>query len=164
MIFPPSFLEQIRLRLTLSNVVGKYVRLQKRGREYVGLCPFHNEKTPSFHVVEEKEFYHCFGCGAHGDVVSFIMHTEGLTFVEAVEKLASDAGLNIPAPTVEQKKNTHKYFTLYQVCELACQFFQKCLYGSDGTQAFSYIQRRKIEKGICAQFRLGYAPAGKQLI
>src|SRR6185312_6737317 len=92
MPYPAGFLDELRSRVSLAEVVGRRVNLQKRGREYTGLCPFHKEKTPSFHVVEEKGFYHCFGCGAHGDVIGFSMQTQNLGFREAVEELARVAG------------------------------------------------------------------------
>src|SRR3546814_3593266 len=85
MAFSPQFLEELRNRLSIADVIGRKLRLQKRGREYHALCPFHNEKTPSFTISEEKGFFHCFGCGAHGDVVGFVMRNEGLSFPEAVE-------------------------------------------------------------------------------
>ena len=97
MTFPPQFLDEIRARIPLEGVIGKRVRLLRRGRELLGLCPFHKEKTPSFTVNEDKGFFHCFGCGAHGDVIGFIMRDEGLSFPEAVERLAGDAGLAMPA-------------------------------------------------------------------
>src|SRR5688572_31689222 len=96
MAFPPRFLEELRNRLSLAQVAGRRLKLIRRGREYVALCPFHQEKTPSFAVVEEKGFFHCFGCGAHGDVIGFTMRSEGLAFPEAVEKLAQEAGLPLP--------------------------------------------------------------------
>src|SRR3954469_3525067 len=96
MAFPPEFLEEIRRRLPLSGVVGRRVRLAKKGREFEGLCPFHNEKTPSFFVNDDKAFYHCFGCGAHGDAIAFTVNTEGLSFPEAVQRLAEEAGLAPP--------------------------------------------------------------------
>ena len=101
MTFTPQFLDEIRARTPLADVIGRRVKLQRRGREWVGLCPFHNEKTPSFNVVEDKGFYHCFGCGAHGDVIGFVMQTEGMSFPEAVEKLAGEAGLALPVTTPE---------------------------------------------------------------
>ncbi len=89
MSFPPAFLDEIRARVALAEVIGRRVNLRKQGREHQGLCPFHNEKTPSFTVSEDKGFYHCFGCGAHGDLIGFVMNSEGLAFPEAVEKLAA---------------------------------------------------------------------------
>src|SRR5947199_6698563 len=96
MAFSPDFLDELRHRLSLADIVGRKVRLTKRGREFSGLCPFHNEKTPSFTVNDDKAFYHCFGCGKHGDAVSFVIETEGLSFIEAVERLAGEAGLEVP--------------------------------------------------------------------
>src|SRR5258708_35443583 len=96
MAFPPGFLDELRDRISLSALVGRRVKLARRGREFAGLCPFHHEKTPSFYVVEDKSFFHCFGCGAHGDVVGFVMRADNLDFVEAVEKLAGEAGFAPP--------------------------------------------------------------------
>ena len=93
MAFPPGFLDELRGRISLADLVGRRVRLARRGREYGGLCPFHNEKTPSFYVVEDKGFFHCFGCGAHGDAIGFVMRADNLDFIEAVERLAGEAGL-----------------------------------------------------------------------
>ncbi|UKV13699.1 CHC2 zinc finger domain-containing protein [Thalassospiraceae bacterium SW-3-3] len=101
MSFPQSFLDDLRARVGLADIVGTSVKLIKRGREYSGLCPFHSEKSPSFTVNEQKGFYHCFGCGAHGDVISFVMNTRGLTFVEAVEVLANQVGMDVPKPSRE---------------------------------------------------------------
>ena len=103
MAFPNRLLEDIRARTGLADAIARKVKLTRRGREYVGLCPFHHEKSPSFTVNEEKGFYHCFGCGAHGDVISFVMNTAGLSFPEAVERLAGDAGLEIPVETPEAR-------------------------------------------------------------
>ena len=96
MAFTPQFLDEIRARVPLSDVIGRRVRLIRKGREHGALCPFHNEKTPSFTVSDDKGFFHCFGCGAHGDVIGFVMRDEGLAFPEAVEKLAGEAWLKIP--------------------------------------------------------------------
>ena len=95
MAFTPQFLDEIRARVPLSDVIGRQVRLIRKGREHSALCPFHNEKTPSFTVSDDKGFFHCFGCGAHGDVIGFVMRDEGLAFPEAVEKLAGEAGLSL---------------------------------------------------------------------
>ena len=97
MAFPSHILDDLRDRVPLSDLVGRRVKLIKRGREFTGLCPFHNEKTPSFTISDDKGFYHCFGCGAHGSVFDFLMRTEGLGFVEAVEKIADLAGVKLPA-------------------------------------------------------------------
>src|SRR5437588_10398569 len=92
MAFPPGFLDELRARVPLGSLVGRRVKLIRRGREYVGLCPFHSEKTPSFYVVEDKGFFHCFGCGAHGNAIDFVTRADNLSYAEAVEKLASEAG------------------------------------------------------------------------
>src|ERR1700733_15359207 len=99
MAFPPGFLDELRSRVSLADLVGKRVRLTRKGREYGGLCPFHNEKTPSFYVVEDKDFFHCFGCGAHGDAVGFVMRSENLDFIEAVERVAGVASIAVPPHT-----------------------------------------------------------------
>src|SRR5690606_40272161 len=104
MAIPPDFLDELRSRVTLSEVVGRRVKLVKRGRERTGLCPFHNEKTPSFTVSDDKGFYHCFGCGAHGSAIDFVMNSEGLSFPEAVERLAGQAGLAVPQDHPEDRQ------------------------------------------------------------
>ncbi|HEX3064508.1 MAG TPA: CHC2 zinc finger domain-containing protein [Dongiaceae bacterium] len=98
MSFTPQFLDELRQRLSLVQVISRKVKLTRRGREQTGLCPFHAEKSPSFTVNDDKGFFHCFGCGAHGDVIGFVMRSDGLSFPETVERLARDAGLNFPSP------------------------------------------------------------------
>ena len=117
MAFTPAFLDELRARFTLSDVVGRRVRLIKRGREHTGLCPFHNEKTPSFTVSDDKGFFHCFGCGAHGDVIGFVMKTENLAFPEAVERLAEDAGLPVPKSAPEDGARAKAELSLIAVTE-----------------------------------------------
>ena len=104
MAFPPQFLEELRARLPLSDVVGKRLRLIRAGREFKSPCPFHNEKTPSFYVNDQKGFFHCFGCGAHGDIIGFAMRHDNLAFPEAVEQLAAEAGLQVPQSTPEDRE------------------------------------------------------------
>src|SRR6476620_5871630 len=99
MAFPSGFLDEVRSRVSLADLVGRRVRLTRRGREQGGLCPFHNEKTPSFYVVEDKGFFHCFGCGAHGDAIGFLMRADNLDFIEAVERLAGEAGIAVQKQT-----------------------------------------------------------------
>ena len=157
-MFPPQFLDEIRARVPLEGAIGRRVRLVRRGRELLGLCPFHNEKTPSFTVNEEKGFFHCFGCGAHGDVIGFVMRDEGLAFPEAVERLAGDAGLALPArdPRVEaREKQRH---SLFGVVEEAAKWFEAELAGPRGEAARRYLQARGLDEATRAQFRLGYAP------
>src|ERR1700752_4387868 len=125
MAFPPRFLEELRGRVSISDVVGRRVRLTRKGRgEATGLCPFHNEKTPSFTVSEDKGFFHCFGCGAHGDVVGFVMRSEGLPFPEAVERLAREAGLEVPVSSPEERRKAEKQATLHGALEAAAKWFE----------------------------------------
>ncbi|HLB80644.1 MAG TPA: DNA primase [Dongiaceae bacterium] len=158
MAFPAQFLDELRNRLSIAEVVGRRVRLQKRGREHVGLCPFHNEKTPSFTVSEEKGFFHCFGCGAHGDVVGFVMRADGLAFPEAVERLAEQAGLPVPASSPEERGRAQRQATLHAVNEAAATWFERQLRGAGGRVALDYLKGRGIEEQTVGRFRLGYAP------
>src|SRR5262245_21364350 len=124
MAFSPAFLDEIRNRLSVSEVVGRRVRLTKAGREYKGLCPFQPEKTPSFTVNDDKGFFHCFGCGAHGDAIGFTMRAEGLEFRDAVERLAGLAGLELPVETPAERERAAARKTLHQVVEAACVWFE----------------------------------------
>ena len=134
MAFPPQFIDELRTRTGLADVVGRKVKLTRRGREFVGLCPFHNEKTPSFTLNEEKGFFHCFGCGAHGDAIGFVMRADGLSFPEAVERLAADAGLAVPVAMPEEREKAKTRATLYQVVEAAAVWFEARL-GANGGRA-----------------------------
>ncbi len=160
MAFPNRLLEDIRARVPLPDVVGKRVKLTRKGREHSGLCPFHNEKTPSFTVSEDKGFYHCFGCGAHGDVISFVMNTEGLSFPETVERLAAEAGLEVPVETPEAREEAKRRADLYDVVEAACIWFEKQLRAPSGRAALDYLQARGLRDETISRFRLGYAPDG----
>lgn len=132
MAFDPAFLDELRMRVALAEVVGRRTKLVKRGREHSGLCPFHNEKTPSFTVNEDKGFFHCFGCGAHGDVIGFVMRTENLSFPEAVEKLANEAGLQLPNLTREAREEGRVRQSLHAVLEAAALWFSQELQGPRG--------------------------------
>ena len=159
MAFPPGFLEELRARLSLSDVVGRKVSLKRRsGSEYAGLCPFHNEKTPSFTVNDKKGFYHCFGCGEHGDAVGFVMKTEGLSFPESVEKLAREVGLPVPRATPAERERADRAATLQQVVEAAARWFQKQLRLPVGRQGLDYLRGRGLEDATIDDFRLGFAP------
>jgi DNA primase len=159
MQFTPSFLDEIRSRIGLAELVGRKVRLQKRGREHVGLCPFHNEKTPSFAVVEEKGFFHCFGCGAHGDAIGFVMRAESLSFPEAVERLASEAGLELPVFDPQERAKAEHRATLGDVLERACRWYEEQLRKPAGRAGLDYLRRRGLDDDTIAAFRLGFAPA-----
>src|ERR1700722_19938383 len=139
MAFPPSFLDEIRTRIGLADVIQRRTRLVKKGREWSGLCPFHNEKSPSFTVNEDKGFFHCFGCGAHGDVIGFVMQSENRSFVEAIESLAGEAGLEVPKPTPEAREQAIRQATLHDVMEAAALFYQTQLKAHAGTAARDYL-------------------------
>ncbi len=157
MAFPSGFLDELRSRVSLAEVVGRRVNLQKRGREYMGLCPFHKEKTPSFHVVEDKGFYHCFGCGAHGDVIGFAMQTQNLGFREAVEELARAAGLDVPRDTPQERERDQRRATLYGALAAAAAQFEANLAGPKGSAARAYLEGRGLDGETMRRFRLGYA-------
>ncbi len=161
MSFPPQFLDEIRARQPLSEVVGRRVRLARRGREQVGLCPFHKEKTPSFTVSEDKGFFHCFGCGAHGDVIGFVMRLDNLDFLEAVERLARSAGLTLPRHSPEDKEKAKQRTSLYAVNEAACAWFEAQLAGPRGKVAREYLAARGVDGETIERFRLGWAPSGR---
>lgn len=163
MAFPPQFLDEIRARVSLSGLVGRRVKLQRRGREFTGLCPFHNEKTPSFTVSDEKSFYHCFGCGRHGDVIGWVMETDGLTFPEAIEKLAQDAGLEVPRQSPEERARETKRATLIDAMEAACVHYEGALWGPGGRDALAYLRGRGLSDETIRKFRLGYAGHGNPL-
>ena len=158
MTFPPQFLDEIRARVPLESVIAKRVRLIRRGRESIGLCPFHKEKTPSFTVNEDKGFFHCFGCGAHGDVIGFVMRDEGLSFPEAVERLAGDAGLALPARDARTEARDKERLSLYGVVEAAAKWFEAELAGTRGEAAKLYLKERGVEEATRTHFRLGFAP------
>jgi DNA primase len=159
--FPPSFLEELRARLALSSVIARRVRLQRRGREHLGLCPFHNEKTPSFTVNDDKAFFHCFGCGAHGDVIGFVMRVEGLSFPEAVERCAQEAGLQVPAASPEERARAERHATLQSALESATVWFERQLHGPEGRAGLGYLRGRGLTDETIARFRLGFAPESK---
>ncbi|MGY8985982.1 MAG: DNA primase [Sphingomonadales bacterium] len=161
MRFPPEFLDELRQRVSLVDVVGRKVRLVKKGREHSGLCPFHSEKTPSFTVSEEKGFYHCFGCGAHGDVIRFLTEGEGFHFSEAVERLASDAGITLPEVTPEEKEVYKRRATLYDVTEAAAHWYMSQLNSIGGKEAKEYILERGLNAETIENFKIGYAPSGR---
>src|SRR5690606_37957753 len=154
MSFDPNFLDRLRDQVSIAEVIGRRVRLTRKGREHSGLCPFHNEKTPSFTVSEDKGFFHCFGCGAHGDVIGFVMRSESLSFPEAVERLADEAGIAVPVLSPVERESAARQATLLQVMEAACAFFERQLHGP----ARAYLHDRGLDDDAIARFRLGYAP------
>jgi DNA primase len=158
MRFPPSVLDEIRARLSVSEVVGKRVRLQKAGREWKGLSPFNAEKTPSFFVNDQKGFYHDFSSGKHGDIFTFLMETEGVAFPEAVEKLAGLAGVPLPVFSQESLEREDLQRSLGEALALAGAFFQAELRGRRGAKARGYLEGRGLGSSLQERFGLGYAP------
>jgi DNA primase len=158
MAFPPQFLDELRARLPVSEVVGRRVKLKKAGREWKALSPFNQEKTPSFTVNDQKGFFHDFSSGKHGDIFDFVMETEGLTFPEAVERLAAMAGLPVPKVSKEAQAREERRKTLHDVLELAAKFFEATLAARAGARARGYLADRGIAPTTQLKFRLGYAP------
>ena len=159
------FIDELRARVSIADVVGAKVKLTKKGREYQGLCPFHNEKTPSFTVNESKGFYHCFGCGAHGDIIKFEMEANGLPFMDALQKLAHQAGLQMPHFSAKDKKEEEERKSLYDIMEGACAFFERELRMPGGAAGLKYFtEKRGLSKDTIKKFRLGFAPNNNALM
>ena len=156
--FDNSFTDELRQRLSLVDVIGRKIPLTKKGQNYWGCCPFHNEKTPSFSVSEEKGFYHCFGCGEHGDIISFTMKSENVDFKTAISELANMAGIKMPElkqKTPEQKQAEENYV---KITESAAQIYQDLLYTDAGKVALDYIKKRGFSDDMIKKYKIGYAP------
>ncbi|PNU06173.1 DNA primase [Novosphingobium guangzhouense] len=160
----PQWLDQLRSRVTLSALIGRSVRLQKAGREHRACCPFHNENSPSFYVNDEKAFYHCFGCGAHGDAIRWMTDHQGLAFMDAVKELAAEAGMDVPAPDPKMAKAAEKRDSLYDVMAAAQEWFKASLSGTEGTAARAYLATRCFDSHTVQRFGFGYAPEGRQAL
>ncbi|MBQ7303802.1 MAG: DNA primase [Alphaproteobacteria bacterium] len=153
-----KFLDELRSKVSIVDVVSQRVKLTRKGREHLGLCPFHNEKTPSFTVNEAKGFYHCFGCGAHGDIIKFEMEANNLPFMDTLEKLSRKAGVQMPKFSKENEAEQEKRKSLYEIMELAVSFYEKNLYLPIGAKGLEYFYNRGIDDELIKKFRLGYAP------
>jgi DNA primase len=158
MRFDDRFLEELKSRLRPSDVVGKSVKLRRQGREYAGLSPFTKEKSPSFFVNDEKGFYHCFSSGKHGDIISFLQETERLTFAEAVERLAAEAGMSLPAVDPHAAREEQKRSSLGDWMELATAWFEAELRRPIGQAARAYLEKRGLPETEWGRFRVGFAP------
>lgn len=158
MSFPKGFLDELKGRIRVSEVVGRKVKLVRRGREFVGLSPFSNEKSPSFTVNDDKQFYHCFSSGEHGDVIKFLEKTENLSFIEAVERLAAEAGMEMPERDPRAAERDREAATLIDVMEMAAGFFRQKLAEGVGAEARAYLERRSIRGKTIDDFGIGYAP------
>ena len=164
MTLTPQWLDELRARVTLSGVISRSVRLTKAGHEFKACCPFHNEKSPSFTVNDQKGFYHCFGCGAHGDVIRWMTDQQGLSFMDAVKELAAEAGMEVPAPDPRAAQKAEQQAGLHEVMEAAQAFYRAQLETPDGTKARDYLASRRFDPHTMERFGFGYAPAGRQAL
>ena len=158
MKYPKEYIEEIKLRLKVSNVVSKSVQLKKRGKEFIGLSPFKNEKTPSFTVNDEKEFYHCFATGEHGNIFDFLMKTKSIGFGEAVRILAAEAGMQQYRFSNFDKKKDQRFQIYKNIFEEYSNFFNQELFNSNNREALDYILKRGLKKETINEFKLGYVP------
>lgn len=155
-----NFTDELRTRLSIVDVVGRRVPLTKKGQNYWGCCPFHNEKTPSFSVNEEKGFYHCFGCGEHGDIISFTMKSNNMDFKAAIAELAQTAGLKLPDYKPKPAAQIAREESYTQIMEAATKLYQARLFDADGAAALEYIRGRGFSDEMIKKYRIGYAPRG----
>lgn len=158
MSLTPAFLDELRMRTSLSTLIGRTIKVTKAGREYKACCPFHNEKTPSFTINDEKGFYHCFGCGAHGDAIRWMTDQRGLPFMEAVKELAQAASMDVPAPDPRAAKRAEAAKGLHDAMAAAQSFFEEQLGGIDGAEARTYLAKRGISDATRRAFGFGYSP------
>ncbi|MEY3800070.1 MAG: hypothetical protein RLZZ406_1374, partial [Pseudomonadota bacterium] len=161
-LIPQSFIADLLNRVDIVDVVGQHVKLKKAGANYQGLCPFHSEKSPSFSVSPTKQFYHCFGCGAHGSAISFLMEYSGLGYVDAIEDLARSAGLDVPREerTANDVARQQQAMALSEVMSTAADWYRQQLKGN--TRAVEYLKGRGLTGEIAKRYTLGYAPDGWQ--
>ena len=159
MFYPEDLVEEIRIRNDIVDVIGSYVKLQKKGSNHMGLCPFHNEKTPSFSVSSSKQMYHCFGCGVGGNVFTFIMEYENYTFVETLKLLASRVGINLPEAeySEEAKRQASLKNRLLEINKEAAKYYYYQLRQKSGQAALNYLLNRNLSKDTIKQFGLGYS-------
>jgi DNA primase len=160
MALPASFLDELRVRTPLAAIVGRRMRLARSGRQWKGCCPFHGEKTPSFYVYEDGH-YHCFGCGAHGDAIGFVMQAEGAGFMEAVERLAGEAGLEVPKPSPEATEAERRRLDLGAVLEAAQASYHRRLFLPEGRHALAYLRGRGVSEQTIGRCGLGWSGEGR---
>jgi DNA primase len=158
MSLTPQWLDELRARTTLSALIGRSIKVTKAGREYKACCPFHNEKTPSFTINDEKGFYHCFGCGAHGDAIRWMTDQRGLGFMDAVKELADAAGMQVPAPDPKAAAKAERANTLYDVMAAAQDWFVTQFQGLEGAEARAYCEKRGLKAETLKAFGIGFAP------
>jgi DNA primase len=161
MSLSPAFLDELRMRTLLSALIGRSVKITRAGREWKACCPFHQEKTPSFTINDDKGFYHCFGCGAHGDAIRFLTDAKGLPFMEAVKELADAAGMELPAPDPRARERDQRAAGLHEVMAEAAKWFESELAGIGGAEARAYLQKRGVTPAMVRAFGIGFAPDGR---
>ena len=159
MRYSDDIIEEVRMKNDIVDVVSQYVKLNKRGSTYFGLCPFHNEKSPSFSVSRQKQMYYCFGCGAGGNVFTFLMEYENFSFVEAVKFLADRAGIELPEMeySKEAKEKADLKSTILEMNKLAAKYFYVQLKSERGSQAYSYLKNRELSDETITAFGLGFS-------
>src|SRR5689334_5175179 len=160
-MIPQAFIQDLLHRVDIVDVVDRHVRLKRAGANYVACCPFHSEKTPSFTVSQTKQFYHCFGCGAHGTAIGFAMEYSGLGFIDAVKELAQSVGMTVPEERSEQaQRRAEESEDLHGVLLAAARFYRASL--KTAPRAINYLKRRGLSGDIAKRFGIGYAPDGWQ--
>lgn len=164
MTLTPQWLDELRARITLSTLIGRTVKVTRAGREYKACCPFHNEKTPSFTINDEKGFYHCFGCSAHGDAIRWMTDQRGLSFMDAVKELAAEAGMEVPAADPRAAKKAEEQASLRDVVQAAADWFTQQLGSSNGAPAREYLKKRGISDATRAAFGFGLAPDSRSAL
>ena len=164
MSITPQWKDELRARITLSTVINRTTKLTRAGREWKACCPFHDENTPSFYVNDQKQFYHCFGCGAHGDVISWMTEQRGLSFIDAIKELAAEAGMEVPAPDPVAAKKAQQRASLVDVTSAAQDWFVQNLQSPDGHEALTYLKQRGLTPATLREFGFGYAPEAKQAL
>ena len=158
MSLTPQWLDELRARTHLSALIGKSIKVSRAGREWKACCPFHNENTPSFTINDEKGFYHCFGCGAHGDAIRWMTEQRGLPFLDAVKELAASAGMEVPAPDPRAAKRAEEAVHLRDVTEASAQWYRERLADAEGAEARAYLSKRGLSEATITAFSMGYAP------
>ncbi len=159
MRLPDAFLDELRARTPIAALIGRRVKLVRAGRQWKACCPFHNEKSPSFYIYDDG--YHCFGCGAHGDAISFVMQSQGGTFMDAVQMLAGEAGLDVPKPSAAAEQSEQRRLDLHEVLEAAATYYRANLAAPAGAAALAYLRRRGLTDATIARFGLGWAGEGR---
>src|SRR5215210_3203869 len=164
MTLSTAWLDELRARTVLSAVISPSVKLTRVGREWKACCPFHNEKTPSFTVNDDKGFYHCFGCGAHGDAIRFLTDQRGMPFMDAVKELAAKTGLEVPAPDPQARERAERTASLTEVMGAVAAWYAEQLNGSAGAGARDYLKRRGIDAAAIQRFGIGLAPDSRNAL